>query len=319
MVALSRTMLIGRDPECAGLRRLLDGARSGRSGVLVLRGDAGVGKTALLQYAVEAAAGFRVAEAVGIESEMELPFATLHQLCGPMLDRIERLPEPQRDALGTAFGLSVGSAPETFLVGLAVLSLLAVTAEEQPLLCVIDDAQWLDRASAQLLAFVARRSRWGSAVPRRPPQPMLHSLTSTCEFGFGIRSCAPLCTRRRAWKSAERSTERWPTRPTLSSILTVASGILPLPRSAWTRTSRLSSSVRRAGLKCEEVRPPQPHSWSDPRSSRRIRSCARHGFSKPRARISPRERTIVPTGCWSRPPEISLTRWRARRRCEWMG
>jgi DNA-binding CsgD family transcriptional regulator len=150
-------MLIGRDPECAGLKRLLDGARSGRSGVLVLRGVAGVGKTALLQYAVESAAGFRVAEAVGIESEMELPFATLHQLCGPMLDRIEQLPEPQRDALGTAFGLSVGSAPEAFLVGLAVLSLLAATAEEQPLLCVIDDAQWLDRASAQLLAFVARR------------------------------------------------------------------------------------------------------------------------------------------------------------------
>jgi len=150
-------MLIGRDPERAALERLLDGARSGRSGVLVLRGDAGVGKTALLQYAVEAAAGFRIAEAVGIESEMELPFATLHLLCRPLLDGIERLPEPQRDALSTAFGLSAGSAPEGFLVGLAVLSLLAAAAEERPLLCVIDDAQWLDRASAQLLAFVARR------------------------------------------------------------------------------------------------------------------------------------------------------------------
>ena len=156
-MALPRAMLIGRDPECAVLKRLLDGARRGRSGVLVLRGDAGVGKTALVQFAVEAAAGFRIAEAVGIESEMELPFATLHQLCRPMLDGIERLPAPQRDALGTAFGLTAGSAPEAFLVGLAVLSLVAAMAEEQPLLCVIDDAQWLDRASAQLLAFVARR------------------------------------------------------------------------------------------------------------------------------------------------------------------
>ena len=156
-MALSRATLIGREPERTALKRLLDGARIGRSGVLVLRGDAGVGKTALVQFAVEAAAGFRIAEAVGIESEMELPFATLHQLCRPMLDGIERLPAPQRDALGTAFGLTAGSAPEAFLVGLAVLSLVAAMAEEQPLLCVIDDAQWLDRASAQLLAFVARR------------------------------------------------------------------------------------------------------------------------------------------------------------------
>jgi hypothetical protein len=116
-----------------------------------------VGKAALVQYGVESAASFPTAEAVGVEAEMELPFATLHQLCSPMLDRIERLPGPQRDALGTAFGLSEGSAPEAFLIGLAVLSLLSTTAEERPLLCVIDDAQWLDRASAQVLAFVARR------------------------------------------------------------------------------------------------------------------------------------------------------------------
>ena len=131
--------------------------RAGQSRVLVLRGEAGVGKTALLEYLQERASGCRIARAAGVESEMELPFAGLHQLCAPMLDRLERLPAPQRDALGTAFGLSDGDAPDRFLVGLAVLSLLSEVAEERPLVCLVDDAQWLDRASAQALAFVARR------------------------------------------------------------------------------------------------------------------------------------------------------------------
>jgi DNA-binding CsgD family transcriptional regulator len=116
-----------------------------------------VGKTALLEYAVERASGFRVARAAGVQSEMELAFAGLHQLLAPMLDRVERLPAPQRDALRTAFGLSHGSPPDAFLVALAVLSLLSDAAEEQPLLCIVDDEQWLDRASAQVLAFTARR------------------------------------------------------------------------------------------------------------------------------------------------------------------
>ena len=150
-------MLVGRRGECAVLDRLLDAARDGRSGVLVLSGEPGVGKTALLDYAVESASGFRVARGAGVESEAELAFAALHQLCGPMLDRLERLPDPQQAALGAAFGLREGAAPERFLVGLAALSLLASVAEEQPLLCVIDDALWLDRASAQALAFLARR------------------------------------------------------------------------------------------------------------------------------------------------------------------
>jgi DNA-binding CsgD family transcriptional regulator len=136
---------------------LLDAARAGRSGVLVLRGDPGVGKTALLEWAVESAAGLRVVRVAGVESEMELAFAALQQLCAPMLDKLERLPDPQREALGVAFGLKAGAAPGRFLVGLAALSLLSEVAEQQPLLCVIDDAQWLDRASAQALAFVARR------------------------------------------------------------------------------------------------------------------------------------------------------------------
>src|SRR4051794_24264432 len=150
-------MLRGRQDECAVLDGLLDGARAARSGVLVVRGDAGVGKTALLEHAIRSASDVRVLRAVGVESEMELPFAALHQLCMSLLDRLERLPGPQRDVLQTTFALSAGAAPERFLVGLAVLSLLSDVAEERPLLCVVDDAQWMDRASAQALAFVARR------------------------------------------------------------------------------------------------------------------------------------------------------------------
>jgi DNA-binding CsgD family transcriptional regulator len=123
----------------------------------VVHGDAGVGKTALLEYAVEAASDFRVARAIGVEGEMELAFAARQQLCSPSLDLIGRLPDPQRDAMEVALGLSVGRAPNPFLVGLAVLNLLSEAAAERPLLCVVDDAQWLDRASARVLAFVARR------------------------------------------------------------------------------------------------------------------------------------------------------------------
>ena len=150
-------MLRGRRRECEVLAGLLEGVRGGRSGVLVVRGEAGVGKTALLDYAVEWALDLKVLRAVGVESEMALAFAALHQVCGPMLDRLEGLPGPQRAALGTAFGLQAGPAPDRFLVGLAVLSLLSEAAQERPLLCVIDDAQWLDRESAQALAFAARR------------------------------------------------------------------------------------------------------------------------------------------------------------------
>jgi DNA-binding CsgD family transcriptional regulator len=150
-------MLLDRVTERAALRELLDAARAGRSGVLVICGEPGIGKTALLEYAVESAAGLRLARVAGVESETELPFAALHQLCAPLLDKLEGLPDPQRDALGVAFGLKAGAAPDRFLVGLAALSLLSEAADAQPLLCVVDDAQWLDRASAQALAFVARR------------------------------------------------------------------------------------------------------------------------------------------------------------------
>jgi DNA-binding CsgD family transcriptional regulator len=149
--------LLGRRAESEVLDRLLVDARAGRSGVVVVRGEAGVGKTALLERLAATAHGCRVARATGVESEMELAYAGLHQLCAPYLDRLDRLPGPQADALGAAFGLSAGASPDRFLVGLAVLSLLADTAEDQPLLCVVDDAQWLDQVSAQTLAFVARR------------------------------------------------------------------------------------------------------------------------------------------------------------------
>jgi DNA-binding CsgD family transcriptional regulator len=150
-------MLLDRLPERAVLSGLLEAARAGRSGVLVMSGEPGVGKTALLDWAVESAAGLRVVRVAGVESEMELAFAALQQLCTPMLDQLGGLPDPQRAALGVAFGLKTGAAPDRFLVGLAALSLLSAVAERQPLLCVVDDAQWLDRASALVLAFVARR------------------------------------------------------------------------------------------------------------------------------------------------------------------
>jgi DNA-binding CsgD family transcriptional regulator len=151
------TQLLGRHRERAVLDRVLEAARDGHGGVLVVYGEPGVGKTALLDYALEAAADFRVARAAGVEGEIELAFAALQQLCSPSLDLIERLPDPQRDAMEVALGLSAGTPPNLFLVGLAVLNLLSESANEQPLLCVVDDAQWLDRASARVLAFVANR------------------------------------------------------------------------------------------------------------------------------------------------------------------
>jgi DNA-binding CsgD family transcriptional regulator len=149
--------LLGRRNECEALDQLVASARAGQSQVVVLRGEAGVGKSALVEYLAGSAEGCQIARAAGVESEMELAFAGLHQLCAPMMGHLDRLPGPQRDALATAFGLSSGSAPDRFLVGLAVLSLLAEVADGQPLVCVVDDAQWLDRISAQTLAFVARR------------------------------------------------------------------------------------------------------------------------------------------------------------------
>jgi DNA-binding CsgD family transcriptional regulator/tetratricopeptide (TPR) repeat protein len=149
--------LQGRGSECALLDDVIAAVRAGESRALLIHGEAGIGKTALLNYAVASAADMRVLRAAGVESEMELAFASLHQLCAPMLGAVEQLPPPQRGALEVAFGRTAGPAPNRFLVGLAVLTLLSGAAEERPLLCVVDDAQWLDEVSAKTLAFIARR------------------------------------------------------------------------------------------------------------------------------------------------------------------
>src|SRR6476661_3365214 len=152
-----RGRLRGRRRERDELGRLLTRIRSGRSGVLVVRGEAGIGKTALLEQLIEQASGCMVARATGVQADMELPFAGLQQLFAPMLGPLERLPDPQREAVEVAFGLRSGAAPDRFEVGLAMLGLLAEVAEQEPIVCIVDDAQWLDQASARTLAFVARR------------------------------------------------------------------------------------------------------------------------------------------------------------------
>jgi AAA ATPase domain len=168
-------VLVDRVQECEEIDRLLDAVRGGLSGTLVVRGEAGVGKTSLLEKAAASGSDLLIARVVGVESEIDLGFAALHQLLVPFLGLVEGLPPPQRDALGVAFGLQTGPAPDRFLVGLAALSLLALVAEDQPLLCVIDDAQWLDVESAHVLAFVSRRlyaDAVGLLLAVRDPVPL---------------------------------------------------------------------------------------------------------------------------------------------------
>src|SRR6478752_3943506 len=181
--------LLGRHVERTLLDDTVAAIQQGHSRVLLLRGEAGVGKTALLEYLIDSASGLRVLRTVGVESEMELAYASLHQLCAPMLDRVDRLPAPQRDALRVVFQAAEGNPPDGFLVGLAVLSLIADTAEERPLLCVVDDAQWLDRASARTLAFVGRRllaDPVGLVIAAREPSEELRGLAEL-EVG-GLRN-----------------------------------------------------------------------------------------------------------------------------------
>jgi DNA-binding CsgD family transcriptional regulator len=153
----AHAQLTDRRRECHALGQLIEAVRTGQSRALLVHGDPGVGKTVLLEYMAGQARGCQVARVAGVQSEMELAFAGLHQLCAPMLGRAERLPVPQRDALRTAFGIAAGPPPDRFLVGLAVLSLLSEAAGDHPLICLVDDEQWLDRASAQALGFAARR------------------------------------------------------------------------------------------------------------------------------------------------------------------
>src|SRR5580693_2927788 len=173
--------LTDRLSERGVLDRLVEAVRAGESRVLVVRGDPGVGKTVLLDYLAGQAAdtGCRVVRAVGVQWEMELAFAGLHQLCGPMLDHLSRIPVPQHDALRTSFGMAAGPPPDRFLVGLAVLSLLSEVAGDRPLICLVDDEQWLDRASARALGFTARRlgvDPVGLVFAAREPDPGLAGL-----------------------------------------------------------------------------------------------------------------------------------------------
>jgi DNA-binding CsgD family transcriptional regulator len=192
---LSSGGLIGRAREREVLDRLLDGVRGGRGGVLVVDGEAGVGKTALLEYTVKAAREFWITRTSGVEAEMELPFAAAQQLCSPFLELMERLPQPQHEALGVAFGLITGPAPNPFLVGLAVLGLLAEAAEKRPLLAVVDDAQWLDQASARTLAFVARRlvaEKIALVFAAREPRELLAGLPELRVLSLGHRDARTL-------------------------------------------------------------------------------------------------------------------------------
>jgi len=204
-------ILRGRRIECAALDGVLDAARSGRSGVLVVLGDAGIGKTALLDYAMEAASDMRLVRAAGMESERNLDFATLHQLCVPLLDGLDRLPSPQRDALAVTFGLSCGTVPDRFLVGLALLTLLSEMAQDRPLLCVVDDAQWLDRASVQALGFVARRLLAESVVVlfgAREPGEDLRGLPELVVEGLRDADARHLLTSVIRWPLDERVREQ---------------------------------------------------------------------------------------------------------------
>src|SRR5579872_7023423 len=180
--------LLGRRNECATLDRLVASVRAGPSRTLVLRGEAGVGKSALLEYLVQHAPGCGIARAAGVESEMELAYAGLQQLCAPFLDRLERLPRPQRDALGTGFGLRNGDAPDRFLVGLAVLSLLSDVADERPFVCIVDDAQWLDAASAQPLGSGVGRARLRRA--RADRRTAFRRVAGACRGRAGRPRCA---------------------------------------------------------------------------------------------------------------------------------
>ena len=203
----------GRARECETLDRLLDGVRAHRSQVLVLCGEAGIGKTTLVDYVEAHASDCHVARATGIESEMELSFAGLHQLSTPMLGSLEHLPDPQREALDIAFGVSSGSAPDRFRVSVAALGLVSSFADKQPLVCLIDDAQWLDRASAQVLGFVARRLFAEPVglvftVPEPGGVPELAGLPTLDVRGLSVPDARALFESAIPWRLDERVKDR---------------------------------------------------------------------------------------------------------------
>src|SRR5260370_414171 len=278
-----RVMLRDRGQQCRTLDGLLADVRAGRSRALVVRGEPGIGKTALVDYAAEPAQDLQLARAVGVESEMELPFAALHQLCCQMLSRIGALPSPQHEALGVAFGLRSGAAPDRFLVGLAVLGLLSEVAAGQPLLGLVDDAQWLDQASAQALAVVARRLDSQSvALPSRPrvpgprgapgsrPGPRLSgpSRTGCAPGGTGLSSATrwsvPPSTGRHQPPTAAAPTVLSPRPPIREPIPTGGPGTRPRQRPGPMNISPPSWSDLPAGLRHAAAWPLRPPSSSAP-------------------------------------------------------
>ena len=301
-------VLLGRRTEIEVLDRLLVAVRGGRSGGLVLRGEPGVGKTALLKYAIVSASGFRVAHAVGIESEMELPYAALQQLCGPMMDRVERLPDPQREALRVAFGVSSGDPPNRFIVGLAVLTLLSNVAEERPLLCVVDDAQWLDRASAEALAFVTHRlfaEALGFVFATREPGGGLSGLPELMVEGLRNGDARALLGSVIKWPLDERVRDRLvaETRGNPLALLELPRGLTPaelaggfgLPVTVGL-SGRIEESFRR---RIEELLADTQRWLLVGRPSRSATRCWCGG--RPRgSRSAPRRPTPRNlTGCWS--------------------
>jgi len=206
-----QTNLRGRATECVALGGLLRDVRAGQSRSLLMRGEAGVGKTALLEYLISSASGLTVVRTAGVESDMELAYASLHQLCVPLLDRLDCLPPPQRQALEIVFSVSAGVPPDRLLVGLAVLNLFSKVTDERPLLCVIDDAQWLDQASAQTLAFVAHRllgERVGLVFAARVPGQELQHLPGLEVHGLGNADARALLSSALRFKIDERIRDR---------------------------------------------------------------------------------------------------------------
>ena len=301
--------MLGRQRERAVLDRVVAEARDGHGGVLVVYGEPGVGKTALLDYAIEAGADFRVARAVGVGGEMELAFAALQQLCSPSLDLMDRLPDPQRDAFQVALGLSAGRPPNPFLVGLAVLSLLSEAAEEQPLLCVVDDAQWLDRASGRVLAFVARRllaekiamvfaARESSA--RSPASPELHVEP------LGRRDARALLDSVLPARLDERVLERIvvETHGNPLALLELPRGVDACAARGWVRPARGAASLRsdrgklRAPARTAAARraasAPRGRGRSDRRRRARVAGCPTVSASRSRPRTPPSR-----MACWT--------------------
>ena len=259
--------LLGRADECAVLDGLVADIRRGQSRSLVLRGEAGIGKTALLTYLVDSASDLMVARAVGVESEMELAFSSVHELCGPMLDRLPRLPAPQREALEVVFGRSSGAGLDRFLAGLGVLGLMSEASDERPLLCVVDDAQWLDQASALTLAFVARRLQAepvGIVFAAREPGQELQQLSELEVYGLHDGDARKLLQSAVRSKLDERVRDRViaETRGNPLALLELPCGLTPtelaggfgVPGSEGLSGKIRASFVRRLGTLTDDAR-----------------------------------------------------------------